>query len=78
VVTSVKCGWRKPHKIIYDEAVSKSGAKIRDICFIGDDYVCDYKAPREIGIKSYLYDRNMKYSHIQDRVTRLIDLKQLL
>lgn len=78
VVTSVKCGWRKPHRNIYDEAVSKSGASIHNICFIGDDYVCDYKAPREMGIKSYLYDRKMKYSDIQDRITRLIDLKKLL
>lgn len=77
-VTSVKNGWRKPHRNIYDEAVQKSGASVCDIYFVGDDYICDYEGPRKVGIKSYLYDRKIEYPDIQDRVTRLIDLKQFL
>jgi putative hydrolase of the HAD superfamily len=78
VVTSVKNGWRKPHRNIYDEAIKRADVSPQEICFAGDDYICDYEGPGKLGMKSFLYDRNMKYPDITHRVTRLIELKKLL
>jgi putative hydrolase of the HAD superfamily len=78
VVTSVKNGWRKPHRNIYDEAIKMADVSPQEICFAGDDYVCDYEGPGKLGMKSFLYDRNIKHPDISHRVTRLIELKKLL
>lgn len=78
VVTSVKNGWRKPHRNIYDEAVKKANVSPEDICFVGDDYICDYEGPGKLGMRPFLYDRKIKYPDIPDRITRLIELKQFL
>ncbi|HEY9061287.1 MAG TPA: HAD family hydrolase [Pseudobacteroides sp.] len=78
VVTSVKNGWRKPHRNIYDEAVKKAGVGPQDICFVGDDYICDYEGPVKMGIRAFLYDRKVKYPGLSDRITHLTELKQFL
>ncbi|MDP4182264.1 MAG: HAD family hydrolase [Bacillota bacterium] len=78
IVTSVKNGWRKPHKNIYDEAIEKAGVSPQYICFVGDDYICDYEGPRKFGIQSFLYDRGMKYSDVPYRLMSLLELKRFL
>lgn len=57
VVTSIKVGWRKPHKKIYDTALNLSKVSKDQILFIGDDYLCDYVGPKDYGFKAALLDK---------------------
>lgn len=78
IVTSIKTGWRKPNINIYNEAINKSGVRIEDIIFIGDDYVNDYITPREIGMRAILLDREQKHPEITERVDSFEGLKGML
>lgn len=57
VVTSIKVGWRKPHREIYDTALKLSEVEKDEILFIGDDYICDYMGPMEYGFNAVLLDK---------------------
>jgi putative hydrolase of the HAD superfamily len=57
VVTSIKVGWRKPHREIYDTALKLSKVEKEEILFIGDDYICDYVGPKEYGYNAVLLDK---------------------
>jgi len=61
VLTSVEQGWRKPHPNIYKYGLARARCNAQDVVFIGDDYRNDYLAPRELGFKALLYDRQMLY-----------------
>ena len=78
VVTSINIGWRKPHKLIYDDALKLSKTAIDQILFVGDNYACDYEGPMEYGFKSVLLDKDDKYSDIEQRVLLLEGLEELL
>jgi len=78
VVTSINTGWRKPHRIIYEEAIKKTKTHVQELVFVGDDLLCDYKAPRELGMHTILLDRNSKYLNVKDRISNLNELILLL
>ncbi|MBW8351169.1 HAD-IA family hydrolase [Bacillus sp. IITD106] len=78
IITSIDCGWRKPHPNIYLEAIEKSLLIPSEILLIGDDYQNDFIAPRKLGIRSLLFDRNNKYIDENDRITSFYDLKYYL
>lgn len=65
VVTSIKVGWRKPHKEIYDAAFKQSRAEKEEILFIGDDYICDYVGPAEYGFSAVLLDKKNEKGRFQ-------------
>lgn len=37
VVTSVDCGWRKPHPRAFERVASELGCPVDDLCHVGDD-----------------------------------------
>lgn len=78
IVTSIKTGWRKPNQKIYHEAIIKAGVSIDKILFIGDNYHCDYQEPRKLGLKSIILDRENKYQDINDRISSLEQIEQIL
>jgi len=57
ITTSIKNGWRKPHPSIYREIIEKTHSQPNDILFVGDDLICDYQKPKEIGMNAILLDR---------------------
>lgn len=71
VVTSIKVGWRKPHREIYDMALKLSEADKEEILFIGDDYICDYIGPTEYGFNAVLLDKkseNAKFRSLKELI----------
>ncbi|NLI91688.1 MAG: HAD family hydrolase [Peptococcaceae bacterium] len=77
VVTSVSQGWRKPHPLIYQAALSAAQAAASNhVIFIGDDYINDYITPRKLGMGSLLYDPTQKYLQINDRITSFIEIPE--
>lgn len=78
VVTSVAEGWRKPHKTIYLKALEIAGAEPEQVIFVGDDYVNDFIAPAEMGMRPIYLDRIGKHLELESRVLDFYGLVELL
>lgn len=78
VVTSVSEGWRKPHRAIYDKALKRSGVIADSVIFVGDDFLNDYTAPTELGIRAVYLDRFERHPEIKSRVANYSDLCKML
>lgn len=78
VVTSINTGWRKPHRVIYEEAIKKAKVNVNELVFVGDDFLCDYAEPRKLGMHTILLDRNSRYLNVKDRISNFCELKSLL
>lgn len=78
VITSIREGWRKPHEAIYRAALSKSGIGPEETVFVGDDYVNDYVAPRELDFHTVLLDRSGRYGEIEDRIMDFYQLEGIM
>jgi len=51
-IFSSNFGYRKPHRLIYEEAIRLSGFTPEQSIFVGDRFIEDYLGPRENGIFS--------------------------
>ncbi|ADY54512.1 HAD-superfamily hydrolase, subfamily IA, variant 1 [Syntrophobotulus glycolicus DSM 8271] len=78
VLSSAELGWRKPHRLIYEKALAEAGTSVREMIFIGDDLNNDYHAPREMGIRSLLYDRKNKHPEIRERFSSFEQIEKIL
>lgn len=56
---SCEVGSYKPQPLIYNKILNSLDVK-QKIFMIGDSYINDYKRPRELGIKSFLLNRDDK------------------
>jgi len=56
VVTSVETGKRKPHPVIYAEALRRLGTTAQAAIFAGDTYAADYAGPASAGMTAFLID----------------------
>lgn len=55
VITSVGCGWRKPHADIFEATATALGVQLADLVHVGDDARTDGGAGR-VGARSLLVD----------------------
>lgn len=78
VVTSVAEGWRKPHPAIYSRALELAGAAPKKIIFVGDDFVNDYTAPLELGMKPVYLDRHGRHPELASRVCDFYGLRDMI
>lgn len=78
VVVSVSEGWRKPHPAIYKKALENIGPFSGEIVFVGDDYVNDYVAPGNLGMKPVYLDRFGRRPELEDRVEDFYQLRDRL
>lgn len=68
----------KPAKESY--LASCNGYKHSECVIIGDDLLRDYLAPKKLGLKAILYDKNNQYENNKDyeKINDLIELKEKL
>lgn len=52
VLISESVGWRKPHRIIFDEALRKLRVKAEDTVFVGDSPVEDICGAKAVGMRT--------------------------
>lgn len=71
-------GKAKPCTDIFWEAVRKSGEKINDIIYVGDNVITDIIPCEKIGIKSVLIDRKGESDSCHTTINNLCDLKRLV
>jgi putative hydrolase of the HAD superfamily len=75
VVTSIGCGWRKPHPAIYAEALRRLGADAKGAVFAGDTYDADYAGPVRAGLAAFLIDPDARHDvPAARRLSSLADL----
>jgi putative hydrolase of the HAD superfamily len=67
VVLSVDVGWRKPHPLLYEAALSRLDIAARDAVFVGDSYDADFAGPSSAGIRSFLIDPHHRFDVPADR-----------
>lgn len=78
VITSVKEGWRKPHPNIYSMALEVSGTRPENVIFVGDDYLNDYVAPVNLGMKAVYLDRYERQTNLENRIVDFGGLLEML
>lgn len=78
VVTSVAEGWKKPHRLIYEKAIELAGVAPEEALFVGDDFVNDYLAPLELGMRPVYLDRFDKHPELESRVKSFYELQRFL
>ena len=75
-IISSEAGYAKPDVEIYNIALSRNNLNPDEAIFIGDNYLNDYDAPKNLGMKALLLNRNNeneKYS-----VEKISNLNELL
>jgi 2-haloalkanoic acid dehalogenase type II len=74
VVCIDSCNCAKPNKEIFLYALDELGVEPHEAVFVGDSVLYDYKGALNVGIKSYLIDREGKISGQYDKIVNLTDL----
>jgi putative hydrolase of the HAD superfamily len=54
VMLSIDHGVRKPHPSIYTRTIERLDVSACEVLFVGDSYVADYEAPRQLGMHALL------------------------
>jgi len=74
VVSIDSCNSAKPAKEIFFYALNKLGVQPYEVLFIGDSVETDYKGAVDVGIKSFIIDREGKIPSQYDKIETLTDL----
>ncbi len=80
VLTSFEVGWRKPNRIIYNNALELACAKPEEILFIGDDLENDVKTPKSMGMDAILLNRRSNQIDGEGitKISTLLELKEII
>jgi putative hydrolase of the HAD superfamily len=78
IVTSQEVGVTKPHRQIFDAAVTKSGFHPEEILYIGDQYKIDVLGSKNAGLSAVLLDRSGYYKSDGINEPRITNLGQLI
>ena len=80
VVTSEMAGAKKPDSLIFNHALSISGAELENSVMIGDDLNTDIKGAINIGMKSIYFNPNKvnNNSGASKEVKSLLEIKKIL
>jgi HAD superfamily hydrolase (TIGR01549 family) len=72
------CNCAKPNKEIFLFALDKLGLQPSEVVFVGDSVENDYEGALNIGIKSFIIDREGKIPNQYDKIETLTDLLALV
>ncbi len=78
VVGLDSCNCAKPDKEIFLYALDKLGVQPDEALFIGDSVETDYKGALDVGIKSFIIDREGKIPSQYTKITSLTDLLNIV
>ena len=75
---SQEVGLEKPDINFYKSFFETSGYCISDSIYTGDSYLLDYLPAKDIGLNVYLLDENDLYTHIDNRIVSILDIKNII
>ena len=73
---SDEVGLKKPDSMIYKIATKGFGVVPEEVLMVGDNLVCDYNGPKNVGMQALFLDRKNKQPHQakNNRITSLIEV----
>ena len=78
IFVSEELGIGKPAVEFYQRAIDKIGVDASDILYIGDSFKLDMEPAIQLGIRSYIIDRDNFYPNSPNTITSLFDIKDLI
>ncbi len=80
IVISEEVGWRKPHRKIFEFALSRHGENASDVIFIGDNPEADIMGSSDCGIDSVWVKRKEQFTPAEPKfiIKDLEDLKKII
>lgn len=78
VFVSETIGMSKPSSEFYQYALDKIGVKPSEIVYVGDSFKLDYKPAIELGITTFVIDRDGFYPKNDSIIQSLFDLKDII
>lgn len=78
IFVSEEQGVAKPSVDFYQRALDKINADAKDILYIGDSFKLDMEPAMQLGIKSYIIDRDNFYPNNPNIITSLFDIEDLI
>ena len=80
IIISEEVGWRKPHRKIFEFALSELGQSASDVIFIGDNLEADIMGCSDCGIDSVWVRRKEQFTRAEPEfiIKDLEDLKEII
>lgn len=78
IFVSEEIGISKPSLEFYKKALAKINVSPKDILYIGDSFKLDLRPSLELGINSYVIDRDDFYPNNLNTIQSLFELKKLI
>ncbi len=78
LIVSENIGHRKPEKEFYQHLIDKLGVPPQDLIYIGDSLELDVVPASQLGIRSFLIDREGFYPNFKNRISSFAELTLLL
>jgi HAD superfamily hydrolase (TIGR01549 family) len=78
IFVSEELGIAKPSLEFYQRALDKIDVDAKDILYIGDSFKLDMEPAMQLGIKSYVIDRDNFYPNSKNTITSLSDIEDLI
>ena len=80
IVISEEVGWRKPHRKIFEFALSRLGKNASDVIFIGDNPEADILGSSDCGIDSIWVKRKEQFTRAEPKfiIKDLQELKEII
>lgn len=79
VLTSIAFGKRKPHPLIFEEALDLCSVSKDQCLYVGDSYTDDYEGARHAGIRCLLIDPEQRSPiNSEDRIDSILHLEKFL
>ena len=78
IFVSEELGVAKPSVEFYQIALDKIGVDAKDILYIGDSFKLDLEPAMQLGITSYIIDRDNFYPNRSNTISSLFDIEDLI
>jgi len=78
IITSADYGFRKPHKLIFEQAIQQMQLPSNEIWYVGDDIENDIKGASNVNLQTILLDKNMEFDEIVGDSIKIYKLRELI
>ena len=78
VTISEDVGVKKPHKLIFDHALTSANANVKNSIMIGDNFNADILGALGVGMKAIYYDFHKTNEHERENVIIVKSLKEII
>ncbi len=78
IISSADYGFRKPHKLIFEQAIQQMKLSSNKIWYVGDDMENDIVGASNVNLLPVLFDRNKIFDNVEGNFIRIHKLQELI